>query len=54
MSPFLYILMLESLSRKLEVEQEAGYLLGIKIASGVDPTNNAFLRMTLSYLEELQ
>ena len=41
MSPFLYILMVESLSRKLIVEKEAGYIPGIKIARGVDPINHA-------------
>ena len=40
MSPFLYILMVESLSRKLIVEKEAGYIPGIKIARGVDPINH--------------
>ena len=41
MSPFLYILMVESLSRNLIVEKEVGYILGIKIARGVDPINHA-------------
>ena len=41
LSPFLYILMAETLSRKLTVEKEAGYILGIKIARGVDPINHA-------------
>ena len=41
MSPFLYILMAETLSRKLIVEKEAGYILGIMIARGVDPINHA-------------
>ena len=42
LSPFLYILMVESLSHKLIVEKEVGYLLGIKIARGVDQINHAF------------
>ena len=34
--------MVESLSRKLIVEKEAGYLPGIKIARDVDPINHVF------------
>ena len=41
MSPFLYILMVETLSRKLSAEKEAGYISGIKIAMGVDPINHS-------------
>ena len=41
MSPFLYILMAEALSRKLSAELAIGSLPGIKIASGVDPINHA-------------
>ena len=41
LSPFLYILMVESLSRKLIAKLVAGSLLGIKIARGVDPINHA-------------
>ena len=41
MSPFLCILMVESLNRKLLAEKEAGFLLGIMIARGVDPINHA-------------
>ena len=41
MSHFLYILMAETLSRKLVAEKEAGYISGIKIARGVDPINHA-------------
>ena len=41
LSPFLYILMVETLSRKLIVEKEAGYILGIKIAKGMDPINHS-------------
>ena len=33
--------MVESLSRKLLVEKEAGFLQGIKIARGIDPINHA-------------
>ena len=33
--------MAESLSRKLSVEKEAGFLPGIKIARGIDPINHA-------------
>ena len=40
MSPFLYILMVESLSIKLMVEKEAGFIPGIRIARGVDPINH--------------
>ena len=41
MSPFLYILMAETLSRKLIVDKEVGIILGIRIAKGVDPINHA-------------
>ena len=41
MSPFLYILMAESLRRKLSADKDACYILGIKIARGVDPINHA-------------
>ena len=41
MSPFLYILMVESLSKKLLDEKEAGYIPGIKIARDVDTINHA-------------
>ena len=41
MSPFLYILMAETLSRKLSPEKEFGYIPDIKIARGVDPINHA-------------
>ena len=33
--------MVESLSRKLLIEKEAGYILSIKIVRGVDPINHA-------------
>ena len=33
--------MAESLSRKLSVEKEAGFLPGIKIVRGIDPINHA-------------
>ena len=41
MSPFLYILMAETLSRKLIGDKEAGIIPGIRIARGVDPINHA-------------
>ena len=41
LSPFLYILMAESLGRKLTVKKEAGYIPSIKITRGVDPINHA-------------
>ena len=41
MSPFLFILMAESLSRKLMVEKEVGFISSIRIARGVDPINHA-------------
>ena len=41
MSPFLYILMVETLSRKLIFKKEAGYIPGIRISRGVDPINHA-------------
>ena len=41
MSPFLYILMAKTLSRKLILEKEFGYIPSIKIARGVDPINHA-------------
>ena len=41
LSPFLYILMAEVLSRKLSVELAVGSILGIREARGVDPINHA-------------
>jgi len=41
LSPFLYIIMPESLSRKLLAEKEAGNIPGIKIAQGVQTINHA-------------
>ena len=41
MSPFLYILMVETLSRKLLAEKEVGYIPGIKIVGGINPINHA-------------
>ena len=41
LSPFLYILMAESLSRKLSAELAIGSLPSIKIASGVNLINHA-------------
>ena len=41
LSPFLYILMAETLSRKLLAEKDAGYIPGIKIARGIVPINHA-------------
>ena len=41
MSPFLYILMAETLSRKISAKKDVGYIPGIKIAKGVVPINHA-------------
>eukprot|EP00253_Pinus_taeda_P031381 PITA_31381 len=41
LSPFLYILMAESLSRKLEAERLSGSLPGLKPTSRVNPLNHA-------------
>eukprot|EP00253_Pinus_taeda_P003797 PITA_03797 len=41
LSPFLYILMADSLSRKLTSEKHKGCLPGIKIVKGIDPVNHA-------------
>ena len=41
LSPFIYILMVESLSRNFTAELVAGSLHGIKAARGVDPINHA-------------
>ena len=40
MSHFIYILMAESLSKKLSAKKEASYIIDIKIARGVDPINH--------------
>ena len=40
LSPFLYILIVDSLSRKLQMEMLAGNLLGIRTAHGFEPTNH--------------
>jgi len=42
LSPFLYILMADSLSRKLAAEMNTGDLLGIRIANALNPINHAF------------
>lgn len=41
LSPFLYILMADSLSRKLTAKRTDGTLLGLKPSPGVDPLNHA-------------
>ena len=41
MSPFLYILMAESLSRMLLAEMDVGVISGIKIAKGLVPINHS-------------
>eukprot|EP00253_Pinus_taeda_P033856 PITA_33856 len=41
LSPFLYILMVDSLSRKLTAERIVGSLPGLKPSSGVNPLNHA-------------
>ena len=41
LSHFLYILIAETFSRKLTVEKEVGFILGIKIARGIDPINHS-------------
>ena len=41
LSPFLYILMADSLSRKLTVEKNVGTITGIKSVSAVDSINHA-------------
>lgn len=41
LSPFLYVLLAESLSRKLIAEMKSGSIPGIKAARGVDPINHA-------------
>eukprot|EP00253_Pinus_taeda_P017122 PITA_17122 len=41
LSPFLYILMADSLSRKLTQEQQSGTIPGIRIVQGVSPVNHA-------------
>ena len=41
MSPFLFILMADSLSRKLIVEKEEGTNLGVRLMKGLEPLNHA-------------
>ena len=41
LSPFLYILMENSLSRKLSFEKQAGSIPGIQIKKGIEPVNHA-------------
>ena len=40
LSPFLYILMADSLSRKIAVEKKVGTVLGIRIIKGIGPINH--------------
>ena len=41
LSPFLYILVADSLSRRLSILQAEGLLLGLSFQSGVNPINHA-------------
>jgi hypothetical protein len=41
LSPFLYILMEDSLSRNLSSEKQEGNIPGIRIVKGIDPVNHA-------------
>eukprot|EP00253_Pinus_taeda_P005923 PITA_05923 len=41
LSPFLYILMADSLSKKLTLEKQNGNILGIRIVKGIAPVNHA-------------
>ena len=41
LSPYLYLMVVDSLSRKLQQQQELGELKGLKIARGVRVENNA-------------
>eukprot|EP00253_Pinus_taeda_P011936 PITA_11936 len=41
LSPFLYILMVDSLSRKLTMEKQKGRIPGIRIEKGIEPMNHA-------------
>ena len=41
LSPFLYILMADSLSRNLTLEKQNGSISGIRIVKGIDPVNHA-------------
>jgi len=41
LSPYLYILMADSLSRKLNAERDAGILPGLKTTIGAEPSNHA-------------
>jgi hypothetical protein len=41
LSPFLYILMADSLSRKLTAEKKVGTVPGIRLMKGLDPINHA-------------
>ena len=41
LSPFLYIMMVDSLSRKLTLEKKNENIPGIRIEKGIDPVNHA-------------
>ena len=41
LSPFLYILLADSLSRKLTAERNKGVILGIRSMKGIEPINHA-------------
>ena len=41
LSPFLYILMVETLNKQIIVEKEVGYIPGIKISQGINPINHS-------------
>jgi hypothetical protein len=48
LSPFLYILMVDTLNRKLTVERRTGSIPGIRQMKGIDPINHALFQMTPS------
>ena len=41
LSPFLYILMVDALSRKLDAEKKVGTVPGIRIVKGIEPINHS-------------
>ena len=51
LSHFLYIMMVETLSKKLAFEKESGYIPGIKIERGVDRKTVLSLLIILSFEE---
>ena len=53
LSLFLYIMMVDALSRKIAAEKKVGTIPGIRIVKGIEPINHALFATTLCSWGEL-